>query len=208
MNRRITFAVAALLLSAAAGPSNAQGIGYAQALDRLAVSCGKDIDRLCKKATLGGGRVTQCLDQNQGAVSANCKASLADMAAVFGPREAAVCRELTKLYETVTRGTLDRLAVDPAFAEPKGELVVLQVLGLEHVLEADGGRRPDRRPADVGVQVGGGDATVDGPGQQRPGEGGLARVHRPQQQHRARVVEHLLDQARVAVGHGRILASR
>ena len=83
MNRRITFAVAALLLSAAAGPSNAQGIGYAQALDRLAVSCGKDIDRLCKKATLGGGRVTQCLDQNQGAVSANCKASLADMAALL-----------------------------------------------------------------------------------------------------------------------------
>ena len=32
--------------------------------------------------------------------------SLADMAAVFGPREAAVARELTKLYETCTRGTL------------------------------------------------------------------------------------------------------
>ena len=58
-------------------------------------------------------------------------ASLADMAAVFGPREAAVCRELTKLYETVTRGTLDRLAADPAFAEPKGELVVLVGPGAE-----------------------------------------------------------------------------
>ena len=52
-------------------------------------------------------------------------ASLADMAAVFGPRDAAVCRELTKLYETVTRGPLAQLAADPAFADPKGELVIL-----------------------------------------------------------------------------------
>ena len=52
-------------------------------------------------------------------------ASLADMAAVFGPRPAAVCRELTKLYETVTRGPLDLLAADPAFADPKGELVIV-----------------------------------------------------------------------------------
>jgi 16S rRNA (cytidine1402-2'-O)-methyltransferase len=52
-------------------------------------------------------------------------ASLADMAAVFGPREAAVARELTKLHETVLRGPLDALAADPRLAEPKGELVVL-----------------------------------------------------------------------------------
>jgi len=52
-------------------------------------------------------------------------ASLGDMAAVFGPREAAVARELTKLHETVARGTLDVLAADPRFAEPKGEIVVL-----------------------------------------------------------------------------------
>jgi 16S rRNA (cytidine1402-2'-O)-methyltransferase len=34
--------------------------------------------------------------------------SLADMAAVFGPREAVVARELTKLYETLYRGELPR----------------------------------------------------------------------------------------------------
>jgi 16S rRNA (cytidine1402-2'-O)-methyltransferase len=51
--------------------------------------------------------------------------SLADMAAVFGPREAAVARELTKLHETVVRGPLDELALDPRFAAPKGEIVVL-----------------------------------------------------------------------------------
>jgi 16S rRNA (cytidine1402-2'-O)-methyltransferase len=59
-------------------------------------------------------------------------ASLADMAAVLGPeREAVVCRELTKLYETIVRGPLAGLAGDPQFAAPKGELVVLVGPGRE-----------------------------------------------------------------------------
>jgi 16S rRNA (cytidine1402-2'-O)-methyltransferase len=52
-------------------------------------------------------------------------ASLSDMADVFGPRSAAVARELTKLHETVVRGRLDELASDPALQSPKGEVVVL-----------------------------------------------------------------------------------
>ena len=62
--------------------------------------------------------------------------SLADMAAVFGPREAAVARELTKLYETVTRGPLDLLAADPAMDVPKGERVVLVAPGREEAASA------------------------------------------------------------------------
>src|SRR6185295_3579143 len=58
-------------------------------------------------------------------------ASLADMAAVLGDREAVVCRELTKLYETVVRGRLADLAADPRFEAPKGELVVLVGPGRE-----------------------------------------------------------------------------
>ena len=42
-------------------------------------------------------------------------ASLADMAAVLGPRPAAVTRELTKLHEEVREGQLDELAA--AYAE-------------------------------------------------------------------------------------------
>jgi 16S rRNA (cytidine1402-2'-O)-methyltransferase len=57
--------------------------------------------------------------------------SLTDMAAVFGPREAAVARELTKLYEECVRGPLDRLAADPRLAEPKGEIVVVVGPGAE-----------------------------------------------------------------------------
>jgi len=64
-------------------------------------------------------------------------ASLADMAAVFGPvREAVVCRELTKLYETIVRGPLGELAADPQFAAPKGELVVLVGPGREEEASA------------------------------------------------------------------------
>ncbi|MFY7852422.1 MAG: SAM-dependent methyltransferase, partial [Brevundimonas sp.] len=52
------------------------------------------------------------------------RASLTDMAAVLGPRPAAVCRELTKLYETCIRGTLDELAVNPALDAPKSGAAV------------------------------------------------------------------------------------
>lgn len=62
---------------------------------------------------------------------------LADMAAVFGPRPAAVCRELTKLYETCVRGSLDELAADPRFEAPKGEIVILVGPGAEKAASAD-----------------------------------------------------------------------
>ena len=58
-------------------------------------------------------------------------ASLADMAAVFGAREAAVIREITKLYEEHLRGTLDALAADPRMATLKGEIVVVVAPGAE-----------------------------------------------------------------------------
>lgn len=53
-------------------------------------------------------------------------ATLADLAAVFGPREAAVARELTKFYEEVRRDRLDRLAAYYAEAPPpRGEVVIV-----------------------------------------------------------------------------------
>jgi len=64
-------------------------------------------------------------------------ASLSDMARVWGPRKAAVARELTKLYETVIRGTLDTLASDPRLAAPRGEIVVVVNRGDEREATAD-----------------------------------------------------------------------
>ncbi|CAO3415541.1 16S rRNA (cytidine(1402)-2'-O)-methyltransferase (EC 2.1.1.198) [Azospirillum doebereinerae] len=52
--------------------------------------------------------------------------SLADLAEILGPREAAVARELTKYYEEVRRGTLPELAAHYAEAgPPKGEVVLV-----------------------------------------------------------------------------------
>ncbi len=53
-------------------------------------------------------------------------ASLADLAATLGDREAAVTRELTKRFEEARRGTLESLAAHYAEAgPPKGEVVVV-----------------------------------------------------------------------------------
>ncbi|MCI0600098.1 MAG: 16S rRNA (cytidine(1402)-2'-O)-methyltransferase [Beijerinckiaceae bacterium] len=52
--------------------------------------------------------------------------TLRDLAAVLGPREAAIARELTKCFETVRRAPLPELASLAASEEtPKGEIVVL-----------------------------------------------------------------------------------
>lgn len=53
-------------------------------------------------------------------------AALADLAQGLGPREAAVCRELTKLHEEVRRGDLATLAAHYESAgEPRGEIVLV-----------------------------------------------------------------------------------
>jgi 16S rRNA (cytidine1402-2'-O)-methyltransferase len=53
-------------------------------------------------------------------------ATLADLAAGLGKREAAVARELTKLHEEVRRGDLVSLAADyAAGAETRGEIVIV-----------------------------------------------------------------------------------
>lgn len=79
----------ALLIVAGAGPTAAQTIGYAQAIDRLAVACGKDIGQYCKTVNLGGGRIQQCLNQNQAKVSAGCRATTAEVMSLLQKRAAA-----------------------------------------------------------------------------------------------------------------------
>jgi 16S rRNA (cytidine1402-2'-O)-methyltransferase len=51
--------------------------------------------------------------------------TLADMADAFGPRAAAVARELTKRFEEVRRGTLTALAAAYAAEPARGEITVL-----------------------------------------------------------------------------------
>jgi 16S rRNA (cytidine1402-2'-O)-methyltransferase len=66
--------------------------------------------------------------------------ALADLAATFGAeRPAAVCRELTKTYEEVRRGSLAELAAWASESEPRGE-ITLVVGGAP--------ARPEERPGD------------------------------------------------------------
>jgi 16S rRNA (cytidine1402-2'-O)-methyltransferase len=53
------------------------------------------------------------------------KAFLADALAVYGDRQTAVCNELTKLYESVQRGSLSQLIAHFEDEEPRGEYVVV-----------------------------------------------------------------------------------
>lgn len=53
-------------------------------------------------------------------------AMLADLAAAFGPRTVAICREMTKLHEEVKRGDLEALAREYASgAEMRGEFAIV-----------------------------------------------------------------------------------
>jgi OOP family OmpA-OmpF porin len=84
----LTLAILASMF-ATTGTAVAQTVGYAEAFDHFAVGCGKDIDKYCKKTDLGGGRVQQCLDQNQASVSASCKSTISELRVQIQKRTAA-----------------------------------------------------------------------------------------------------------------------
>jgi 16S rRNA (cytidine1402-2'-O)-methyltransferase len=52
-------------------------------------------------------------------------AALADLAAGLGLRDAAICRELTKLHEEVRRGPLAEIAAQAGNSETRGEFVIV-----------------------------------------------------------------------------------
>ena len=51
--------------------------------------------------------------------------TLADLAAIMGARDAAICREMTKLHEDISRGKLGELAQSADTLETRGEFVVV-----------------------------------------------------------------------------------
>jgi 16S rRNA (cytidine1402-2'-O)-methyltransferase len=67
--------------------------------------------------------------------------ALADLAAGLGGREAAICRELTKLHEDVHRGDLAMLAQGLATAEVRGEIAIV-------IAPPPGEERPSAEEAD------------------------------------------------------------
>jgi 16S rRNA (cytidine1402-2'-O)-methyltransferase len=63
--------------------------------------------------------------------------ALADLLSAFGERPAAVCRELTKRFEEVRRGTLAELAAHYAAHPARGEITVVVGPAAEETADAD-----------------------------------------------------------------------
>jgi outer membrane protein OmpA-like peptidoglycan-associated protein len=84
-----TFALGLSFLAGAAATASAQTIGYADALGQLGSNCGADIAKFCKNEPLGGGRVRQCLLQNQASISPRCNTAIAALSTLLTKRAAA-----------------------------------------------------------------------------------------------------------------------
>jgi len=64
---------ALFFLIGAIGPSMAQTLSYADAIDQLAAACRGDLRKYCRGVELGGGRLKACLDANAARMSAPCQ---------------------------------------------------------------------------------------------------------------------------------------
>jgi 16S rRNA (cytidine1402-2'-O)-methyltransferase len=84
----------------------------------LPASAGKRQSRIAELAQIPA---TLVLFESGNRISA----ALADLAAGLGSREAAVCRELTKLHEEIRRGDLATLAAEALQRETRGEFVIV-----------------------------------------------------------------------------------
>lgn len=89
MLRSATNLILMLLFGCAAGSALGQTIGYADALDQLAVTCGADIGKYCKNENFGGGRVRECLLRSQSKVAARCINSVNSLGVLLQKRAAA-----------------------------------------------------------------------------------------------------------------------
>jgi len=73
---RRTIASAALAVAIFSAPAGAQTVSYADAVEILARSCGADIDRVCRSATLADWGITDCLRRNLPNISGQCALDL------------------------------------------------------------------------------------------------------------------------------------
>ena len=91
--------------------AQAQTVSYAEAADRLAAACGKDIDEYCRGVNLGSGRMKNCLSQNRDGISADCKETYTQIFTLIEKRAQArtavlkLCDvEIRKLCSGVAKG--------------------------------------------------------------------------------------------------------
>ena len=83
-------------------PASAQTIGFSDAVNQMAMACKTDIAKYCKKVSLGGGRLAQCLVQND-RVSASCKSTLSALSVLVQKRAAARASVMTICQRDIDR---------------------------------------------------------------------------------------------------------
>lgn len=81
MRHRVSIALSALaalamLAAALPAPSNAQTMGYGEAMTRLVAACGADIETHCKGVRPGNARVQACMTENSSSLSEECVATI------------------------------------------------------------------------------------------------------------------------------------
>ena len=62
----------AVVIAFSGGNAFSQTMSYADAMQRLATTCGSDIQKYCEGANLGKEQVKNCLVANQAKVSPSC----------------------------------------------------------------------------------------------------------------------------------------
>ena len=86
MKSRLWVSIALAIQVFGCSAAMAETIGYAQAYDRIATACGKDVQKLCSGVQLGQHGVRNCLESKQAQVSGKCKAVMADTFALLQAR--------------------------------------------------------------------------------------------------------------------------
>jgi hypothetical protein len=97
-----------------ASPGSAQTVGYAEAIDILARTCGKDIGRYCGKVHME--QIGACLDKQSSKVSSQCRGSRAEVRRLLQIRSQAqagaekTCKgDVRRLCGSTVRGKGHRL---------------------------------------------------------------------------------------------------
>lgn len=106
----IRISIVAAFLVTFAGSVSAETLSYADAIDKLAATCGKDINKYCKSARLGNNRIRDCLKQNDAKLSSSCRSNYGEVYSQVERRAQAqidvlkVCRgDYERLCKGVTR---------------------------------------------------------------------------------------------------------
>jgi hypothetical protein len=86
VRRYLSISLAVAVLISIGSGAMAETIGYAQAYDRIAAACGKDVQKLCSGVPLGDEGVRKCLEAKQAKVSGKCKSTMADTFALLQAR--------------------------------------------------------------------------------------------------------------------------